>query len=307
MNGVDPVASKYSSVTPYNYSFNDPVALNDPSGADPANYYFYGGYFTYDDWIPQRNLGWQTSLDRSGAGRREFGESLSSFGGGGWSLSWGGISIDYNVLPDGVYNFNFGANGELSSFGAYDFQVNSSRYGSTYHLNDQYGNSNNDLVHAMGYGSSQFVGLLTMSEVANDIKSADLPMGRFLSYVLDKEYGTNFFLTSIDDWTTTNSSNSLFPESIKFGLKTAAWGHNYFPDPNHGEIRHIIGAFLTAERYGASKAWDITSGNEYYGFMRHDLWPYLTQQERSNWAMEDKDFHANWIGIRLWMAYHEKK
>jgi RHS repeat-associated protein len=32
---IDPVASKYASVSPYNYSFNDPVALNDPTGADP--------------------------------------------------------------------------------------------------------------------------------------------------------------------------------------------------------------------------------------------------------------------------------
>jgi RHS repeat-associated protein len=35
MNGIDPMASKYSSITPYNYAFNDPVTFNDPSGADP--------------------------------------------------------------------------------------------------------------------------------------------------------------------------------------------------------------------------------------------------------------------------------
>jgi RHS repeat-associated protein len=56
MNGVDPMASKYSSLTPYNFSFNDPVTFADPSGADPADYYFYGGYFTYDDWIPSVGL-----------------------------------------------------------------------------------------------------------------------------------------------------------------------------------------------------------------------------------------------------------
>ncbi|MBX2965987.1 MAG: hypothetical protein KF845_07565 [Cyclobacteriaceae bacterium] len=33
---VDPMASKYASLTPYNYSFNDPVYWNDPSGADPT-------------------------------------------------------------------------------------------------------------------------------------------------------------------------------------------------------------------------------------------------------------------------------
>lgn len=36
MNSVDPMADKYASLTPYNYSFNDPVYFNDPSGADPV-------------------------------------------------------------------------------------------------------------------------------------------------------------------------------------------------------------------------------------------------------------------------------
>jgi RHS repeat-associated protein len=42
MNGVDPVAGKYSSLTPYNFAFNNPAGHNDPSGADPAqsNYYY---------------------------------------------------------------------------------------------------------------------------------------------------------------------------------------------------------------------------------------------------------------------------
>jgi hypothetical protein len=149
------MASKYSSLTPYNFSFNDPVTFADPSGADPADYYFYGGYFTYDDWIPQRDMGWQTSLDRSGAGKREFGQSLSSFGGGGWSLSWGGISIDYNVLPDGVYNFNFGANGELSSFGAYDFHYVNTPYGSSYHFENRNPNGGS-IDFSVGFGATSY-------------------------------------------------------------------------------------------------------------------------------------------------------
>jgi hypothetical protein len=32
---VDPLASKYASLSPYNYAFNNPVSLNDPTGADP--------------------------------------------------------------------------------------------------------------------------------------------------------------------------------------------------------------------------------------------------------------------------------
>ncbi len=37
MNGVDPMADKYGSLTPYNYSFNSPTMHNDVSGADPTD------------------------------------------------------------------------------------------------------------------------------------------------------------------------------------------------------------------------------------------------------------------------------
>ncbi|MBL7875142.1 MAG: hypothetical protein JNL53_05730, partial [Cyclobacteriaceae bacterium] len=37
MNQVDPLASKYASYTPYNFSFNDPVYWNDPNGAEPTS------------------------------------------------------------------------------------------------------------------------------------------------------------------------------------------------------------------------------------------------------------------------------
>jgi len=33
MNGVDIMADQFSSVSPYNFSFNNPVKLSDPSGA----------------------------------------------------------------------------------------------------------------------------------------------------------------------------------------------------------------------------------------------------------------------------------
>jgi hypothetical protein len=35
MNGVDPVAGKYASLTPFNFSFNNPIMFNDPLGDDP--------------------------------------------------------------------------------------------------------------------------------------------------------------------------------------------------------------------------------------------------------------------------------
>ncbi|MFM8913419.1 MAG: hypothetical protein ACKOE6_10980, partial [Flammeovirgaceae bacterium] len=53
MNGVDPMSDKYSSLSPYNYSFNMPNMVVDVNGADPtinySSYYSstYTGY-TYD-------------------------------------------------------------------------------------------------------------------------------------------------------------------------------------------------------------------------------------------------------------------
>lgn len=49
MNGVDPLASMFASSTPYNYAFNNPIVLNDPSGAAPPKEKYKenseGGYF----------------------------------------------------------------------------------------------------------------------------------------------------------------------------------------------------------------------------------------------------------------------
>jgi len=64
---------------------------------------------------------------------------------------------------------------------------------------------------------------------------------------------------------------------------------------------------MAAEKLGAAEAWDLTSANEYYGFIMHDLWPILTKQERTSWAMEDEDFTYNYMGIQLWMVYNEKR
>jgi RHS repeat-associated protein len=57
MNGVDPMAAKYSGLSPYNYSFNNPVGFNDPNGADPYTINYsatvsqYYTMYTYDDRI----------------------------------------------------------------------------------------------------------------------------------------------------------------------------------------------------------------------------------------------------------------
>jgi RHS repeat-associated protein len=63
MHGVDPMATKYASLSPYNYAFNNPVTFNDVSGADPytinhsaSNSQYYTAY-TYDDRIDYTPMG----------------------------------------------------------------------------------------------------------------------------------------------------------------------------------------------------------------------------------------------------------
>ncbi len=63
MNQVDLLAGKYSSITPYNFSFNNPVSFTDPSGAEPiyegytVNRYFDGLGRMQDDVVYQRYMG----------------------------------------------------------------------------------------------------------------------------------------------------------------------------------------------------------------------------------------------------------
>ncbi|MFM8911937.1 MAG: RHS repeat-associated core domain-containing protein, partial [Flammeovirgaceae bacterium] len=83
MYGVDPMASKYCSLSPYNYSFNNPAIYNDVNGADPytvnySSYYSstYTGY-TYDDRVDEHFRG--TYVE----GRSdEFYRSATRYGGG---------------------------------------------------------------------------------------------------------------------------------------------------------------------------------------------------------------------------------
>jgi RHS repeat-associated protein len=49
MSGVDIMADKYSSLSPYNYAFNDPVFFNDPSGADAAPLYSEATRYLYGE------------------------------------------------------------------------------------------------------------------------------------------------------------------------------------------------------------------------------------------------------------------
>ncbi len=130
MYGVDPVAAKYASLTPYNYSFNNPTAFSDVSGADPnetVNYsamngQYYSAY-TYDDKIESRQtavwydaMGWRNEVPGANAFyNRATGGYPGASGGGGWVLTIGSLRIDFNSLEDGSHFFGV-ENGEVTYY-----------------------------------------------------------------------------------------------------------------------------------------------------------------------------------------------
>jgi RHS repeat-associated protein len=102
MNGVDPMASKYGSLTPYNYAANDPVYWTDPSGADMLPFCTTCGGFGIEmqngggsggesaGWGGYGSSGWANFLNGSTS------ETVSS-----WNVDFGGsVRVQY---ADGSY------------------------------------------------------------------------------------------------------------------------------------------------------------------------------------------------------------
>ncbi|MBX2895773.1 MAG: hypothetical protein KF763_10045 [Cyclobacteriaceae bacterium] len=135
MYGVDPMASKYSSLTPYNYSFNNPVMFNDVNGADPYTINYsastsqYYTMYTYDDRIDPTGL--QQAIcgqcwREGNAGAMEFygaatGYGSSMFGlGTGWKpgdsrIHWSPFEAAYRQLVTDAANVKSG-NMSLDSY-----------------------------------------------------------------------------------------------------------------------------------------------------------------------------------------------
>ncbi|MFZ6009404.1 MAG: RHS repeat-associated core domain-containing protein, partial [Bacteroidota bacterium] len=150
MHQVDPMADKYGSATPYNFSFNNPVSLNDPSGADP---------FVRDDYWREIEMQQRNYRKLGDAVTNQIRSSMSSThvthitpGSGGnwadgiyysdWSLHGGsqmyrnGLAaglIDvggklYAVGPDGELTEAKEENGELGYYETYNDVDNSQTY-----------------------------------------------------------------------------------------------------------------------------------------------------------------------------------
>ncbi|MBN8650330.1 MAG: hypothetical protein J0L67_02820 [Cytophagales bacterium] len=112
MYGVDPMASKYSSLTPYNYSYNNPVMFNDVNGADPYTINYsatnspYYTMYTYDDRIDPTNLSeaicgmcWRNAEQMGFLGAATgYGGSMA-FGSNSWQMSAFGST--FNNWVDG--------------------------------------------------------------------------------------------------------------------------------------------------------------------------------------------------------------
>ncbi len=78
---IDPLESKYAGMSPYNYSFNNPIIWNDPSGADPKE----GGDNSFEGF-PQNPKDEEIHT-------KENGDKYIYYSGVGWSGSADGATV----------------------------------------------------------------------------------------------------------------------------------------------------------------------------------------------------------------------
>jgi len=101
MNGVDPLATKYASLTPYNFSFNDPVTFSDPSGASPEKTWI-DAHRELEQWFNNTS---RAPVDPGGGGIGGWGGSgyynsvMGGYGGTGMMNREFGMSMSFGALP----------------------------------------------------------------------------------------------------------------------------------------------------------------------------------------------------------------
>jgi hypothetical protein len=112
MNAVDPMVSKYASLTPYNYAFNDPVYFNDPLGDDSSDR-DHRRYNYVDNW------NWRVSgpQDAHAGSGGMYGGSYAVLinpgftNAGTWSMIWNAWN-SMGRISNGIGTFNY-IDGEL--------------------------------------------------------------------------------------------------------------------------------------------------------------------------------------------------
>jgi hypothetical protein len=120
---------RIDSLTPYNFSFNDPVTFTDANGADPW-------WQRYTDMHGAMLDGFHNAVVDGGGGGAGAGDPFMNSGyrfaygrnsgfGSHWSDRFSGwnIAIDFNQLPNGTYFTLDFTNGHLSNFTQYSEEV----------------------------------------------------------------------------------------------------------------------------------------------------------------------------------------
>jgi RHS repeat-associated protein len=140
MNGVDPLASKYGSLTPYNYAANDPVYWTDPSGADMLPFCSTCGGFGIE---MQNGLGsYSESAGWGGYGSSGWGNFLGSSAietSMSWNSSFYG-GPDYGQLSKDAEAVR---NGDMSH------QEYGAKHGTTIYSNGQFGNGGDGFFYTV--------------------------------------------------------------------------------------------------------------------------------------------------------------
>jgi len=102
MTAIDPMALKYSGISPYNFAFNNPVSLNDPSGADPYGDRLEGAddYLMYDSYA-QNWVSWAGELS-------DVFTSITPGSGNHYSDEFRGAYGDYFLMSGSDFNVKYG-------------------------------------------------------------------------------------------------------------------------------------------------------------------------------------------------------